>query len=232
MGKIMSFKRMTLVGWSLFFIPFCLFVSLLFSCETDAYDKGEGDYSLIRAELVDMHVDANKKADYFETDSNDRLTVDNPFTTKTFTTPDSIYRMALYYKETDAEHAEVFNMSTVAVLHPRTFKADAMKTDPVSFESAWMSQNHRYLNASIYLKLGSTTDEDAIQKLGVQTDTLMQNADNTRTLHLCLFHDQAGVPEYYSQRVYVSIPLQHVDADSLVLNINTYSGMVKKFFKL
>jgi len=34
------------------------------------------------------------------------------------------------------------------------------------------------------------------------------------------------VPEYYSQRTYVSIPLTGVDADSLWLTVNTYDGLV------
>lgn len=52
----------------------------------------------------------------------------------------------------------------------------------------------------------------------------MVNADGTTTQHLTLYHDQGGVPEYYSQRTYVSIPLSDIHADFIILTINTYDG--------
>ena len=214
-------------------LPFCLFTFLLLSCETDAYEKGEGDYSLLCAELADVHVDANKKADFFDTDDSERITIDRPFTSKVFTTADSTYRLAMYYKAVGDAHADVLSMSTVAVMRPHKIDSAEMKTDPVRFESLWMGQNHRYLNGSIYLMIGNIDAEDLPrQVIGAHTDTLMQNADGTRTLYLRLYHDQAGMPEYYSQRTYMSIPLEGVEADSVSLSINTYSGIVRKIFKL
>ena len=35
-------------------LPFYLFPFLLFSCTTDNYDKGQGKYSLMQAELVEL----------------------------------------------------------------------------------------------------------------------------------------------------------------------------------
>jgi len=210
-----------------------VFMSLLFvACENDAYEKGEGDYSLMRAELADLHVGNDKKADYFETDESVRFTVENPFTTKLFTTADSIYRLGIYYKEVNDSRAEVYSLSPVAVLLPQDIAAGEMKTDPVRFESAWLGKNGRYLNVSIYLMVGQADGSDEVYHvLGAQNDTLMLNADGTRTLHMQLFHDQGGVPEYYSQRTYMSIPIEKIDADSVSLSINTYEGVVKKVFK-
>ena len=139
----------------------------------------------------------------------------------------------MYYKSAGDAHADVLSMSMVAVMRPHKINLAEMKTDPVRFESLWMGQNRRYLNGSVYLMVGNIDADDLPrQVIGAHSDTLMQNADGTRTLHLRLYHDQAGMPEYYSQRTYMSIPLEDVDADSVSLSINTYSGVVKKIFKL
>ena len=61
---------------------------------------------------------------------------------------------------------------------------------------------------------------------------LYQNADGTKTLHLTFFHDQAGVPEYYSQRIYLSIPLPPTGVDTIWMDVNTYDGLVEKRLKL
>ena len=109
---------------------------------------------------------------------------------------------------------------------------EKVKTDPLTLESIWISKNKRYLNASVYLKVGSTDDEEAIHKMGVVCDTIMAHADSTRTLHLRLYHDQGGVPEYYSQRTYFSLPLSELHADSIRFSINTYKGEVVKTLKI
>ena len=107
-----------------------------------------------------------------------------------------------------------------------------MRTDPVKFESAWMSKSGKYINLSLYLMTGSTTDKDAVQHLAIVQDTVMVNPDQTRTAYLRLFHDQGGIPEYYSTHVYTSILTKEIDADSVSISINTYKTPVVKMFSL
>jgi len=199
----------------------------LYACSVDSYDKGDGENSLLQAEMADIHFDGNKRADFMVTDEDERLTIRNPFTNKSVTTADSTYRFVAYYSKNGNE-AEVTGVNKVAVTVPKRIKD--MATDPVQFESMWMSKTRRYLNVSIYIMLGTTDDEKAIQTLGCNVDTLMTNDNDTRTLRLTLYHDQGGVPEYYSQRTYISIPLQGTDADSVSLTINSYKGKVEKTF--
>ena len=46
-----------------------------------------------------------------------------------------------------------------------------------------------------------------------------------------LYHDQGGVPEYYTVQQYVSIPSPLLkDADTVELTLNTYNG--KKVVKV
>jgi hypothetical protein len=107
-----------------------------------------------------------------------------------------------------------------------------MKTDPVSFESAWMSKTGKYINLSFALKTGKTEDDEAIHTLRVVQDTIMVHPDGSKTSYLRLFHDQGGVPDYYFTQVYASIITSEILADSVRIAINTYKGVIEKSFLL
>ena len=64
----------------LFVICHLSFCVALFSCTTDAYDKGEGELSQMRADMVEAHVNAEKYVDYVLTDDGDSLPAVKPFT--------------------------------------------------------------------------------------------------------------------------------------------------------
>ena len=216
------------------FLPFYLSMS----CTQDAYDKGEGEYSLLRADFVEAHTNGHKEVDYVVTDDGERLPVSETFTTKWITKADTLYRCALYYNKVEQNNgiyaADVVSIGPVPcpVVTPLSELDKPMKTDPVKFESAWMSKTGKYINLSLYLMTGSTADEDAAHHLGIVQDTILVNPDQTRTSHLRLFHDQGGVPEYYSTQVYASILSNEIDADSVRISINTYKGIVTKTFAM
>ncbi len=194
----------------------------LASCTTDAYDKGNNDYSMLEAEMADIHVGKDLKADYLTTDDGKHLAITFPFTSNWMKTPDSTYRAMTYFTRNNAG-VEVAAVNRVAVTMPRPM--DDLKTDPVRFESLWVSSNGIYLNTCIYMMVGTTDDENAIQTLGCQKDSIRNNSDGTTTQLLTLYHDQGGVPEYYSRRTYISIPLYGINTDSLCLSVNTYKGI-------
>jgi hypothetical protein len=206
------------------------------SCTQDAYDKGEGEYSLLRADFVEAHTNGEKQVDYIITDDGEQLSLLKTYSAKWLTTADSVYRCALYYNKVKddkgRETAEAVSMGEIPCPKVTPFsKLDKeMKTDPVKFESAWMSKTGKYLNLSLWLMTGSTTDEEAAHHLAIIQDTVMANPDQTRTAYLRLFHDQGGIPEYYSTQVYASILTSQIDADSIRISINTYKGSVIKTF--
>jgi len=206
---------------------------LLLSCELDNYDKGEGELSLMQADFVEAHADHNRYIDYVVTDEGERLSIGEEMTAKWVTTADSLYRAYLYYKKvgTVAEDVTIGQVAAVGI-HRADYFDGRLTTDPVRFESAWVSTSKRYLNLSIYLMMGDSSDEKAIHHIGMLGDTLKANTDGTRTWHVRLLHDQGSMPEYYSQRAYLSIPLYEVDADSIHLTVNTYSGLVTKQFRI
>ena len=235
-------KRFSLnhCGSTLITYHLSLIISIvLLSCTTDAYDKGDGEYSLMQAEMADVHIDEKGHADYFVTDADERLTVDNTFSSSWMTKNDTTYRAVVYFSRTTAKEgetgvaAEIVSASRVGLIIPKRLKkAENMKDDPVRFESVWVSSSYRYLNIGLYLMCGSTDDKDAVHVLGCVADTLIDHENSTSTAYATLYHDQGGQPEYYSQRTYVSIPLDSIPADSLHLTINTYDGPVVKTVKI
>lgn len=209
---------------------------LVAACTIDAYDKGEGDYSLTTAELVEAHVGSDKQVDYVDTDMGERLKMNPVATAKWIEKADTTYRAVLYYNKVRENEAEAVSLGRVGVIVPRSLSSDSssakgkqavMKTDPVYLESAWLSKNHRYLNLRLRLLTGATDDEEAVHTIGLVPDTLASTATHA---HLLFYHDQGGRPEYYSSVAFASIPLSQVKADTITLQINTYDGVVERMF--
>ena len=216
-------------GWAIL----GLVLTALSACEQDYYDKGEGKYSLMRADLCIVHTDGEKNVHYAVIDDGDSLLLTEPYSAKWLSTADSTYRALIYYdlptEETDSK-AKVVSLSRIpsANIHRPDYFKKGIKTDPVGFESTWIGKNRRYLNIGLILMMGESNNEKATHTLGIVGDTLMHNPDGTATYHLRLFHDQGEVPEYYSQRTYFSIPLQGLSTDSIAIKINTYNGIIEK----
>lgn len=205
------------------------------SCKQDYYDTGTGQYSLLLADFVEAPTNADAMVSRVFTDDGDTLTLTPPYTPRWKAKADTTYRALLYYNKVEnGKGAAVVSLSSVgtATILPIDSFQNGVKTDPIRVESIWLGKNRRYLNAGIFLKVGYTDNEDAIHLIAIVRDTLMVNADSTRTLHLRLYHDQGGVPEYYSQRTFFSIPMYNTGADSVSLIINTYDGIITRKFKI
>lgn len=205
-----------------------LSLTLCLSCTTDSYDKGDGEYSLMRADMVELYTNGKGQVVRVVTDENEELTV-KPFTVKWVQRPDTVYRAYLYYNIGENE-VEPISAGSVSTLIPH--RIEKPKDDPVRFESMWMSTSRRYLNMAIYLMVGETEKLTHKHVIGMHRDTLITNPDGKRALHLQFYHDQGGMPEYYSQRVFLSIPADSLDADTVSLRINTYNGVIEKRFIL
>ncbi len=207
----------------------------LTACSQDAYEKGQGDYSLTQADMVEAHVDGWRQIDYVVTDDAVRLDLERPISLSWVTKADTVYRAFLYYnKVEDGTVVSPVACSLVSVpsIVPLDSVKHGVKTDPVRLESVWLPRTRRYINAGIYLKIGKTDDKDAVHHLGVVAEKTVVHADGRQTLCLRFYHDQGGMPEYYSQRVFFSIPLQGIKADSVSLAIATDKGEVVKTFGL
>lgn len=218
----------------LFFL--CGLLTFLASCQTDSYDKGEGELSLTRADFVVAHANNEKKIDQVVTDDGQTLTLQTPTSAKWITTADSLYRAVLYYnqRETTDKTVEPVALSQITTLSPlplEKFK-EGIKTDPVTFESIWKSRNGKYINIGMYLKIGQIDNNEVHHTVGIAMEKVQTNADQTSTAYLTFYHDQGDVPEYYSSKYYISIPCNEIKADSVCITINSYKGIVKKKFSV
>ena len=213
-------------------LPFCLFTFLLLAaCETDSYEKGEGEYSLMQADFADMTVDSQRQGISFLTDEGERCTFTTPFTAQWIQTADTVYRTIIYYNKVEASLAEPIAVGTVVTMQPvEHWKFDEQPQDPIGLESAWLAANGKYLNIGLLMKTGRIDDEELPHSIALAQDTLLVNPDQTRTAYYRFLHSQNGLPEYYTNRRYVSILLPTDKPDTIRFSIQTYTGPVEKVF--
>lgn len=203
------------------------------ACEIDAYEKGEGKYSLLTADFVEATIGSDRYVSYVETDEGQRLIPEPKLTANWIEKSDTTYRAVLYYKKRNDGKAEAVSFSRVGVLIPfdtlATTKGESMKTDPLHVESAWKSTNGKYLNLRLRLMTGATESEQARHTIGILRDTMMTTPTHA---YFTLYHNQGGCPEYYSQVAYACLPLSMVAADSVTITINTYDGTFNRCFAI
>lgn len=208
---------------------YAILILLFASCESDSYDKGEGELSLATAEFVEAHANDKKQMDFVVTDNGELLRLSIQPSVKWMTTPDSLYRALLYYNNIGEGIIEPLSITQVPTLsiYP-DWMIQNIKTDPVTFESIWQSANGKYLNMAFYLKIGEVGKDAELHTISMIQDTIITNTDGSTTAYMQLFHDQGDMPEHYSSKCYISIPRDSIKADSIYIDINTYKGKVNK----
>lgn len=220
---------------------FLTFVLFLMACENDAYRTGEGALSNMRAYFVEAQTDADANAVSIETDDGELMYFSQAVRVSWMERPDTVYRALLYYNKVEADdgtyRAEPLAMSQVLVPQIVPFEnlEGGLKADPVDFVSSWTSRNGKYLNLELGVKTGSVDGSYGTQTLGVICLGVDERTDGTRLVRLSLYHDQAGVPEYYTTDAYVSIavsrlPVEPSAGDDVSIDIETYDGTVTRTF--
>ncbi len=209
---------------------------LVSACKVDGYETGEGEYSSMVAEFADTYTATAKTLKSMVTDEGDSMAFLSSYTCDWAQTPDSVYRSLVYYRNDGGGKADVLSVRQVMVptIVPH-YKVEDIKTDPIHLESSWKGRNGRYLTFRIKLLTGTAEGQDNRQTIGMICDTLMANEGAHKHLHLRLFHNQNGVPQFYSYQSYVSVPLKqnpyHLQpGDTVSLSVNTYDGEVVKSF--
>lgn len=220
---------------SVAFIAIALSSLAFSSCTQESYESGDGEYSLMTAEFVEAHTNGESKLVSVMTDEGDSLLLTTPVERKWATTADSTYRALLYYNKV-GEKAEPMSISNIPtpVIHQASDLKKEVKMDPVKFVSSWKSRNRRYLNLGLILLTGST-EKEITHTIGLLCDSVVTSDSGQQHVYLRLYHDQGGVPEYYSMEGYVSIkvswlPCKLNDGDIVNVAINTYDGMINRQF--
>ncbi|MDD6437123.1 MAG: NigD-like C-terminal domain-containing protein [Prevotella sp.] len=210
-----------------------LAMALLAACEHSTYDEGDGRYSYLKVDLALAHTVASGQMDYAVTDDGDSLLLSPYATAKWASKADTLYRTLLYYDVSGSQAVKPFSAAQVPVLSVRDrADVDTMFTDAVNFESAWVSRGGQYLNMGLLLKTGVKEGVDARQVIGIVRDSVGYDAQGDAVCYLTLYHRQNGVPEYYSSKVYVSVPLKgNLGARKIHLSVNSYTGKVDRVFQ-
>ena len=221
-------------GW-LIRVASCLGLTLMAmtACTQDAYNKGDSEISNLRADFVEAIVGQSGKIEAVITDDDERLELTSPFSVKWAQQRDTTYRAVLYYNKVEGK-AEPYGcnfITTFSILHSPQL-AGKFKRDPLTLESIWLSGHKRYLNLRLALKSGAVAENAHAQTLSVWGDSLVTDARGRHVYMIHLAHNQGDEPEYYTRRVYISIPLQGLDTDSLRITVNTYDGEITKGFRL
>lgn len=216
-------------------------VFALFACENEVYDTGDGPLSDMRADFVEAQTDADARMASVETDDGERLYLTGAVTVGWMERPDTVYRALLYYNKVKADGgtycAEPLGITQVLV-PPVTAVGDMnddLKADPLDFVSSWKSANGKYLNLELGVKTGTVDGSYGTQTLGLVCLGVDERADGTRLVRLALYHDQAGVPQYYTATVYLSIavsrlPIEPTEGDEVSVDIETYGGTLTRTF--
>ena len=119
--------------------------AILSSCTQDAYEKGEGTYSLMRGDFAEANVNSNREVTSITTDDGETLPLTTLATAQWISRPDTIYRCMLYYNKVKAADgkpaAEVISLGRVPCLYVKSLISfeKTYKDDPVKFESIWNS---------------------------------------------------------------------------------------------
>lgn len=210
------------------------------ACTAESYDTGDGKYSYLRTDFAVASTDAQGRMDKFVADDGTMWHVSGTPQVSWMSVPDSSYRTLVYYNlpagykasannGNGGSSVSVVNVIKVFTLTPKRTDKTQDKTDPVTFGAMWLSDNGKYINLMFDIKTGNSNGESSGQTIGASLAGYTSHPDGNVTARLTFCHDQGNVPQYYSSRVYASIPLGELAvADSASVAINTYNGNVTK----
>ncbi|MDR1003573.1 MAG: hypothetical protein LBL97_00975 [Prevotellaceae bacterium] len=122
----------------------------------------------------------------------------------TRTTPDTLLRIVSNYEQQTDNGVKLYAVAAAVAPLPRPAASfpEGVKRSPASVTSIWMGLN--YLNILLDVKA-----QDKRHSFGfVEEENTLDPVAGTRTVRLSLYHDDNGDRQAYSQRAYLSIPLQ------------------------
>lgn len=230
-------KRKTVSAFGLMM----LLSMLCWACTSESYDTGDGSLSYMCADFVEAKTDNEALLSSATTDDGTEIIFQPKVKADWIKTKDSVYRALLYYNKVE-DKTTTKAIAVKQVLVPKVlgkYKAAASTVtypeDPVTFEAAWMSANRRYINLSLYIKIGSKDGKIGTQSLGMLHYETVELQSGAKLYRLKLLHDQNKVPEYYSTQVYISIPMYRLPfelaaGDKVEIGVNTYKGFVSREF--
>ncbi len=215
-------------------------IVFVLSCSREPYESGDGILSYLHADYADITISAANVTDIL-TDDNIHLATARQLTVSQDMPQDTTLRRLIYYTTHEkSSPIEILQLTPVTVV--TTYTPEDLSTnrqDPLKLTAAWLSRNHRYLNLQLGLMVGNDTDGKSQHILQFACDSI--HTEDKGAIFLSLYHDQAGIPEYYTEDIHISLPLSQLvptalqlqntpPADTISLTINTYSGTQTRLF--
>jgi hypothetical protein len=191
------------------------------ACTVDDYESGDGRYSYTRADFAMIHTSDTARVNYMLTDDGDSVAFDGLGAVDWATIPDSMYRALVYY---DVSTSRFFSATPVFVTIPTTPSSDKpTPIDPLTIESVWIGGG--FLNIGFAVKTGRTDSIESRQQVGVMLENIIVTREGRRMFDIRVIHAQNGIPEYYTVRGYMSMPLtKDMQGAAIRLKVNTYEG--------
>ncbi len=214
------------------YLSLVLSAILFATCTNDTYNQGDGEYSYLTSDFAMLRTNSESKAVAFITDADRELTLERPVAINGLKA-DTTYRALVYYDDKGTNTTLLRNVNPVYVCIPQQTPLLTMqKQDPVIWNSIWISENGKYINLGLKLKVGAADDsQNSMHKLGIMLKKNSGDTTNNSKYSLTLYHSQNGVPEHYSSTAYLSIPIDRnlfLTGDVININIYTYDGLKTK----
>ena len=203
-----------------------LLIISLWSCSDDDYK-----YPSVVSEFADVYTNTDGKLDYLITDNNLKLSISNTVSADGLV-PDSAYRVICTYQQNEEndKEARLYSISLINAPYAiPAFLVEEKKNDPVEVQSIWRGGN--YLNLILLLKAQNIPHSFLFLQ-----DSIVSVNERTN-LYISLYHDKEGDLEAYTQKAYLSMPLQPYqrllkEGDTICLSINTYDKGVQTWKRL
>lgn len=204
-------------------ILFILILLSFISC------KGEEDsyfYPPVILEFATVQTNATGQISSLKTDKGIIYPVDN-YLAKNKLSANASLRVVCYYtlvEKTAEKKVDIYAVGTPTSTKPEKIKEQERKIDPVSVQSIWLAGD--YINLILSIKA-----QNKSHSLKFMEDSIT-NDNGISTIHLSLFHNKNGDIEAYSQRAYLSVPLesyikQFPNGFNISFSINSYDGLQK-----
>ena len=196
---------------------------LQLSCEHTSYDTGDGKYSHMQTDYVNVEV-KDCYVQSITTDDDKVLSISTGMRIDV-EPKDTLLRWLLYYSDNGNAPIEIVGRNTMWVLKPlESYEVISMKTDPVTVTGVWVAKNRKYLNLRLGLKTGNSDNT------AKQTVMLVKEGVSDDVVYYTLYHDQAGIPQYYTQEYFFTV--ETPEKKEINLTINTYNGVWHKQFRI
>lgn len=179
-------------------------------------------YPPVLTEFVNLQTDHSGNIHMLLTDEGSTFTISHATNDRKLV-PDSTYRVVALYEiqETQTPTAYLYDFTYAFSKMPLTIWKDELKQDPVKIQSIWTKGD--YLNLILLIKAQNQPHVFHF----IETD-------KHPIVRLQLYHDKGSDIEAYTQRAYLSVPLQHYKSDNneIQFTINTDQGIKTYSFPL